>query len=353
MAEKTQGKYPSQFEKVKEITDKLEAGIHDLMESDRFKDYLKCLSCFHNYSMRNTVLIAMQKPDATYVASYTAWKNQFGRQVKKGEKAIRILAPAPYRKRMEVDVIDPHTGKNRVNADGTKMTVEKEILVPAYKVVNVFDISSTEGPPLPSIGAVELTANVRQYDLLMEALKRSCPVPIGFEDISSGAKGYYHTTEKRIVLQEGMSQAQTIKTLVHEMAHEKLHSIDPKELPEGEVKLTRNAKEVEAESVAYTVTNAFLQRGFDGLDTSDYSFAYVASWSQGKDLPELTASLDRIRKAADEMITAIDEKLAELQEPAREKGSVLQKLEEAKSAAREEKEADHTMACRTNSGPDR
>ena len=353
MAEKTQGKYPSQFEKVKEITDKLEAGIHDLMESDRFKDYLKCLSCFHNYSMRNTILIAMQKPDATYVASYTAWKNQFGRQVKKGEKAIRILAPAPYRKRMEVDVIDPHTGKNRVNADGTKMTVEKEILVPAYKVVNVFDISSTEGPPLPSIGVGELTANVRQYDLLLEALKRSCPVPIGFEDISSGAKGYYHTAEKRIALQKGMSQAQTIKTLVHEMAHQKLHSLTPEEMREAEVKLTRNAKEVEAESVAYTVTNAFLQRGYDGLDTSDYSFAYVAVWSQGKDLPELKTSLDRIRKAADEMITAIDEKLLELQEQHREKSSVLQKLEKVKSAIKETKGADRDGIRRSNDGPAR
>lgn len=303
MAEKTQGKYPSQFEKVKEITDKLEAGIKELMESSKFKEYLKCLSKFHNYSLGNTILIAMQKPDATLVAGYTAWKNQFGRQVQKGEQGIRILAPTPYKKKMKVDIVDPSTGQARINPDGTKQTEQKEIMVPAFKVVSVFDVSQTDGRPLPSIGVNELTGDVRQYEMFFEALKRSCPVHIGFEQIDSGAKGYYHTVEHRIALQKGMSQVQTIKTLIHEMTHQKLHSMDPKELPPEEPRLTRNAKEVEAESVAYTVAQHF------GIETSDYSFAYIAGWSAGKDTPELKASLDRIRKAADEMITGIDEQL--------------------------------------------
>lgn len=303
MAEKTQGKYPSQFEKVKEITDKLEAGIKELMESSKFKEYLKCLSKFHNYSLGNTILIALQKPDATLVAGYTAWKNQFGRQVQKGEQGIRILAPTPYKKKMEVDIVDPSTGQARINPDGTKQTELKEIMVPVFKVVSVFDVSQTDGRPLPSTGVNELTGDVRQYEMFFEALKRSCPVPIAFEQIDSGAKGYYHTVDHRIALQEGMSQVQTIKTLIHEMTHQKLHSMDPKEMAPEEPRLTRNAKEVEAESVVYTVAQHF------GIETSDYSFAYIAGWSASKDTPELKASLDRIRKAADEMITGIDEQL--------------------------------------------
>ena len=315
MAEKIQGKYPSQFEKVKEITDKLEAGIKELMDSDKFKEYLKCLSKFHNYSLGNTILIALQKPDATLVAGYTAWKNQFGRQVQKGEQGIRILAPTPYKRKMEVDVIDPSTGQARMNPDGTKATELKEIMVPAFKVVNVFDVSQTDGRPIPSIGVNELNGDVRQYEMFFEALKRSCPVPISFEQIDSGAKGYYHTVDHRIALQEGMSQVQTIKTLIHEMTHQHLHSKDPKEMSPEEPRLTRNAKEVEAESVAYTVAQHF------GIETSDYSFAYIAGWSAGKDTPELKASLDRIRTAADELITGINmqlqilhkEKMAELE----------------------------------------
>ena len=307
MAERTQGKYPSQFEKVKEITDKLEAGVAQMMNSDSFKNYLKVMARFHNYSLNNTILIALQDPKATLIAGYTAWQKNFGRQVMKGEKAIRILAPTPYKKKMEVAVIDPSTGQARMNPDGTKQTELKEVMVPAFKVVNVFDVRSTEGKPLPSIGVNELTGDVQQYEMFFEALKRSCPVPIAFEQIDSGAKGYYHTVDHRIALQEGMSQVQTIKTLIHEMTHQKLHSMDPKEMPPEEPRLTRNAKEVEAESVAYTVAQHF------GIETSDYSFAYIAGWSAGKETPELKASLDRIRKAADEMITTIDGHFAELQ----------------------------------------
>ena len=303
----------SQFEKVKEITDKLEAGISRYMESNAFKSYLKTLSKFHSYSLNNTLLIAMQKPDATLVSGYLSWQKNFGRQVRKGAKAIRILAPAPYRKKMEVAVIDPATGQARMNPDGTKKTELKEIMVPAFKVVNVFDVLDTDGKPLPSIGIKELTSDVGQYEMLFEALKRSCPVPISFEQIDSGAKGYYHTVDHRIALQEGMSQAQTIKTLIHEMVHERLHSKDPKELSPEEPRLTRNIKEIEAEACAFTVTNAYLQRGYEGLDTSDYTFPYICSWSQGKDTSELKASLDRIRQAADELITTIDGHIAELQ----------------------------------------
>ncbi len=308
MPEKKDKTYSSQFDKVKEITDKLEAGIQALFESETFKNYLKTLSKFHDYSLNNTILIAMQKPDATLVAGYTAWQKNFGRQVQKGEQGIRILAPTPYKKQMEVDRVDPVTRQPILNPDGSTAKELKEVMVPAFKVVNVFDVSQTDGRPLPTIGVDELSGNVANYEMFFEALKRACPVPIGFEDIPSGAKGYYHTVDQRIALQVGMSEVQTVKTLIHEMAHQKLHSIDPKELPPEEPRLTRNAKEVEAESVAYTVAQHY------GIETSDYSFAYIAGWSQGKDTPELKASLDRIRKAADEMITAIDDHIMSLQQ---------------------------------------
>lgn len=301
MADNKDKAYSTQFEKVKEITDKLEAGIQALFESDTFRNYLKTLSKFHDYSLNNTILIAMQKPNATLVAGYTAWQKNFGRQVQKGETGIKILAPTPYKKQMEVDRIDPYTGLAVLNPDGSTAKELKEIMVPAFKVVSVFDVSQTDGKPLPSLGVNELTGDVQQYDMFFEALNRVCPVPVGFEQIESGAKGYYHTVDQRIALQDGMSQVQTVKTMIHEMAHQKLHAIDPKELPPDEPRLTRNAKEVEAEAVAYTVAQHY------GIETSDYSFAYIAGWSHGKETPELKASLDRIRVAADEMITSIDE----------------------------------------------
>jgi antirestriction protein ArdC len=309
MAEKKPDKaYPSQFDKVKEITDKLEAGIQALFESETFKNYLKTLSKFHDYSLNNTILIAMQKPDATLVAGYTAWQKNFGRQVLKGESGIRILAPTPYKKQMEVDRVDPVTKQPILNPDGSTAKDLKEIMVPAFKVVNVFDVSQTDGKPLPSIGVDELEGNVTNYELFFEALKRACPVRVDFEQIPSGAKGYYHTVEERIALQEGMSEVQTVKTMIHEMAHQKLHSIDPKDLPPEEPRLTRNAKEVEAEAIAYTVSQHY------GIETSDYSFAYIAGWSKDKDTPELKASLDRIRQAANEMIMAIDDHVFYLQQ---------------------------------------
>ncbi len=290
----------TQYQKVKEITERLEAGIQELFNSEKFKTWLNTMSRFHDYSLNNTILICMQKPDASLVAGYTAWQKNFGRQVQKGEKAIKILAPTPYKKKMEVDKQDPMTGEILKNPDGSSQKETKEILMPAFKVVSVFDVSSTEGRPIPTLGVEELGGNVRQFEAFFEALERSCPVRVSFEDIAGGAKGYFHTVENRIALQEGMSEAQTVKTMIHEMTHQKLHSIDPKAIDLAEPKLTRNSKEVEAESVAYTVCQHF------GIDTSDYSFAYIAGWSHGKDTPELKASMDRIRRAANEMITDID-----------------------------------------------
>lgn len=260
--------YPSQLEKVKAITDQLEAGIQSLFESEKFKQYLKTLSKFHNYSLNNTLLIAMQKPDATLVAGYTTWKRQFGRQVRKGANGIRILAPAPYKKKIEVDKTDTATGRIVKNPDGTNAKETQEVLMPAFKVVNVFDVSQTDGKPLPTIGVNELTGDVAQYDLFFKALTRACPVPIEFEQIENGARGYFHVVENRIAIQESMSQVQTVKTAIHEMAHQRLHSIgsSAKANP-SETRLTRNHKEVEAESVAFTVCQHY------GIDTGSCEIA--------------------------------------------------------------------------------
>lgn len=298
----------TQYDRVKQITEKLEDGINQLFDSDQYKQWLTTMSRFHDYSLNNTILIAMQKPDATLVAGYSSWKKQFGRQVNKGEKAIRILAPTPYKQKIEVDKTDPNTGEILFNPDGSTQKEVQEILRPAFKVVNVFDVSQTEGRELPTLGVDELTGDVQQFEMFFEALKRTCPVPMEFEHIATGAKGYYHQVERRIAIQEGMSQVQTVKTAIHEMAHQKLHAIDPeKKTPvhEGE-NLSRNGKEVEAESVAYTICQHY------GIDTSDYSFAYIAGWSKGKETPELKASLNTIRKAASEMITEIDGHVQEL-----------------------------------------
>ena len=258
------------------------------------------MSKFHDYSLNNTLLIAFQKPDATLVAGYTAWQKQFGRQVQKGEKAIKILAPAPYKEKVEMDKIDPITQSPILDAEGNPVKEIQEVKRPAFKVVNVFDVSQTDGKELPSLGVDELSGDVREYELFFEALKRSCPVPMEFEEIEGSAKGYYHQMEQRIAIREGMSQIQTIKTAIHEMAHQRLHAIDPLDEKSEIVNQTRSSKEVEAESVAYTVCQHY------GIDTSDYSFAYVAGWSHGKDTPELKASLNTIRKTANEMITEID-----------------------------------------------
>ena len=296
----------TQYQKVKEITDQLEQGIQDLFESEKYMSWLRTMSRFHDYSLNNTLLIAFQRPEATLVAGYTAWQKQFGRQVQKGEKAIKILAPAPYKEKVEVEKLDPVTKTPVFSDDGKPIMEVQEVTRPAFKVVNVFDVSQTEGRELPSLGVDELSGEVREYELFFEALRRSCPVPIAFETIEGSAKGYYHQMEQRIAIREGMSQVQTIKTAIHEMAHQRLHAVDPLDEKSEIVNQTRSSKEVEAESVAYTVCQHY------GIETSDYSFAYVAGWSHGKETPELKASLNTIRKTANEMITEIDGHIAEI-----------------------------------------
>ena len=346
-------------QQVREITDKLEQGIKELFESERFKEYLRTMSKFYHYSFSNTLLIAMQKPEATYVAGYTSWQRNFDRQVMKGEKGIKILAPAPYKAKEEREKIDPSTQKPVLDADGKPVTETVEVMRPAFKVVSVFDISQTDGKELPDIIVDELSGSVENYAAFFEALKQESPAPIAFEDIPGGAKGYFSPVENRIAIQAGMSEIQTIKTAIHEIAHAKLHSIDrPEPEPawkivmisdggtkrdflsgfaseteanaaaehEGwrfvdenrfewrleveedtsavqEMRKDRHTKEVEAESVAYTVCQRY------GIETSDYSFGYIAGWSSDKETKELKGSLETIRKTAAEMIDSIDAKL--------------------------------------------
>ena len=294
-------------EKLKEITDRLEQGITELFDSERYREYLRVMSKFHNYSFNNTLLIAMQKPDASLVAGFSAWKNNFGRNVIKGQKGIKIIAPSPYKVKQEMKKIDPHTQQPIIGKDGKPVTEEKEITIPAYKVVSVFDVSQTEGKELPDIAVDELTGDVERYRDFFAALEKTSPVPIGFEQIPGSSHGYYHLEDKRIAIQEGMSEIQTLKTAIHEIAHAKLHDIDLN-APENEQqpRVDRRTREVEAESVAYTVCQHY------GLDTSDYSFGYVAGWSSGRELSELKNSLETIRSAAAEIINSIDETLAEL-----------------------------------------
>ena len=292
-------------ERMKEITDRLETGIQELFESERYKAYLTTMSKFHSYSFNNTLLIAMQ--GGQLVAGYNKWRDDFHRNVKKGEKAIKILAPAPFKAKKEVQKLDAQ-GRPVMGKDGKPVTEVQEIQVPAFKIVSVFDVSQTEGEPLPSIGVEELTGSVERYGEFFKALEQTSPVPIGFEDIPGGSHGYYHLTEKRIAIQAAMSELQTLKTAIHEIAHSKLHAIDP-EAPaiEQADRPDSRTREVQAESVAYAVCQHY------GLDTSDYSFGYVAGWSSGKELKELKASLETIRATAHELITTIDGHLAQLQ----------------------------------------
>lgn len=290
-------------QQVREITDKLEQGIKELFESERFKEYLRTMSKFYNYSFNNTLLIAMQKPEATYVAGYTSWQRNFDRQVMKGEKGIKILAPAPYKAQEEREKIDPLTQKPVIGADGKAVTETVEVLRPAFKVVSVFDVSQTDGKELPDIIVDELKGTVENYEAFFDALRQESPVPISFEEIPGGAKGFFSPVESRIAIQEGMSEIQTVKTAIHEIAHAKLHAVKPDEKAAPEDKKDRHTKEVEAESVAYTVCQRY------GIETSDYSFGYIAGWSSGKEAKELKSSLDTIRKTAAEMIEGIDAKM--------------------------------------------
>lgn len=289
-----------QSAQLESVTAQLEQGVKDVFQSDDYKSFLNVMSRMPRYSLNNQLLIAMQtQGKATMCQSFTGWK-EMGRFVKKGEKGIKIIAPSPFTIQKEQDKLDLATGKPILDYDGETIKETKDITINAFKVVSTFDVSQTDGKEIPTISVNELVGDVEGYGVLLETLKEVCPVPITFEDIKSDAKGYYHKADKRISIKEDMSEVQTVKTLIHEMAHQKLHSLDT---TEGVVKQTRESKEVEAESVAYVVCQHL------GIDTSDYSFGYVAGWSAGKEVPELKASLGTIRDAAADMMIAIDEKL--------------------------------------------
>ena len=285
-----------------QMAQKLEAGVKDVFQGENYKAYLDFCAKMPRYSINNQILIMMQKPDATMCQSFTGWK-EMGRFGKKGEKGIRVMAPAPYKMEREQDKLG-NDGKPVLDKDGEPVKEVVEVKVNAFKPVSTFDISQTEGEPVPRLGVDELTGSVEGYATLMEAIKQASPVPISFENIESGAKGYYQVEENRIAIQEGMSEVQTVKTALHEASHASLHNKEAMNADSD--KKSRNQKECEAESVAYVVCQHY------GIDTSEYSFPYVAGWSSDKEIPELKASLDTIRRAASDLIVKIDEKIAEL-----------------------------------------
>ena len=294
-------------QKVKEITDRLEEGLKELFEGEKYKSYLNTMSKFHNYSANNIQLIEEQCPDATYVAGYKAWQRNFERHVNKGERGIRILAPAPYKIKEEQEKIDPVTNEPVLDRDGMPVMEEVEIKIPAFRVVTVFDYSQTDGKELPGLGVNELHGDVERYRDFMEALERVSPVPIRYEEMEGDRKGYFIDLSRPIAIKEGMSEAQTAKTGVHEVAHAKLHAREAEQDTEKAVYKDRETKEVEAESIAYTVCQHF------GIDTSDYSFGYIAGWSSGKEMPELKSSLDTIRRTSSELIKGIEAQLLEIE----------------------------------------
>lgn len=294
-------------ERLAELTERLERGIRELYDSGQYAAYLSAMSKFHHYSFANALLILLQCPTASRVAGFHTWKKEFGRQVKRGEKGIQILAPCPAQRFQEVPVQNPDTGQPLQNPDGTPKTETRLVPTTRFKIVYVFDISQTEGRALPALSVSELTGDVENFQAMYDGLAADSPVPVTEGFVPGEAKGYYSPSEGRIVLRHGMSQMQTLKTLVHEIAHAKLH--DPEKISPEERK-AREEKEVEAESVAYVVCQYF------GIDTSDYSFGYVAGWSRGKELAELKASLDTIHSTAGEIISALEHHCMERQGPA-------------------------------------
>lgn len=302
----------SNKERIKEITAGIEKGIQELFESDRYRNYLTTMSRFHRYSLNNVMLIHAQKPDATLVAGFNKWKNSFGRHVRKGEKGIQILAPTPYKIKQEEQKLDPDTKLPMLDDEGKPITEEKEVTIPMFKVVSVFDVSQTDGRPLPQISST-LTGDVAEYEVFLEALHRTSPVPISFQAMEPGMDGYFAPKKQKIFLREGMSQVQTICAAVHEIAHSKLHDYEhmTELADDGETILvpgekSRNTEEVEAESVSYAVCQYF------GIETAKNSFGYIAAWSQGKELKELRASLETINKTSSELITGIEKHYREI-----------------------------------------
>lgn len=296
-----------QQQKIKEATEQLEAGIKDFFSSGNFQEYLNVMSRFHTYSYSNSIMIAMQKPDATLLAGYSGWQKKFERHVKPGEHGIKIFAPAPVKVQIEREKKDPDTDLPELDENGDPVMETVEIKTPKFKVVTVFDVSQTDGKPLPDLGIDELTGNVENFDQFFDALTRTSTVPISFEEMDGDTNGYFSLSEKRIAIREGMSEAQTIKTAIHELAHSRLHDFDRTASIDVEKRKDRNTKEVEAESIAYVVCQHF------DIDTSDYSFGYVATWSANRELPELKASLQTIRDAAASLINDIEQNYSDLQ----------------------------------------
>lgn len=312
-------------EKVVELTSQLERGLEQLGDSETYKKYLKCMSKFHGYSYNNTILIMMQKPEATYVAGFNTWKNSFNRVVKKGEKGIKILAPAPFKTKVEQDKCDSFGNIVKDN-HGNPLRETVEITIPKFKPVTVFDISQTEGEPIPELSISELEDDVDAFLDMKEALVSVSRVPIVERDIDGSAKGYFSSESQEIVIREGMPQAQTIKTMIHEIAHSELHDYNNEQ--KNEVKKDRNTKEVEAESVAYTVCAHF------GINTDDYSFAYILGWSKSVELKEFKASLETIQKTSNRLIGKIESALISQKEKDRPK-SIQDKLSESKKKVNE------------------
>lgn len=278
-------------ERIQELSQRLEEGIRSVFASSQYREYLKAMSKFHSYSYNNSMLIHLQKPDARYVAGYKTWKS-FDRHVKKGAKGIAILAPNPYKEVREVDVIDPKTGEVQLDAEGKPRKEQRQINYTSFRVISVFDISQTEGKPLPEL-IEELQKKTANYPLLINIIRSTAPVPIRFDSWDEEAKGYYDLKKKEIVIKTGMSESQTLKTAIHEMAHSLLHA-------EMKTEKSPATMEVEAESIAFIVCDHF------GVDTSDYSFGYLASWSSSKELPELKASLKTIQDTSHDLIERMD-----------------------------------------------
>ena len=332
MAEKQTNK-----DRMREIVDSIENGIKELFESDKYRLYLSTMSRFHRYSVNNTMLIYMQRPDATHVAGFNKWRDQFGRNVLKGEKGIRIIAPTPYKKKVEEIKTDPETNAPILDADGKAIIEEKEIRIPMFKVVSVFDVSQTAGKPLPQLAA-DLSGNVQQYEVFMEALRRASPVPMEIKSVARDTDGFFSAKAQSITIRAGMSEVQTVCAAVHEIAHAKLHDYEhmTELADDGETILvpgekSRNTEEVEAESISYAVCQYY------GIETGENSFGYIATWSKGKELKELRASLETINKTASELITDIDRHFAEI---CKERGIDRENLAAAEQPSVEAPEAE-------------
>lgn len=323
----------SNKDRLREITENIETGIKELFESDKYRQYLSTMSRFHRYSLNNTMLIYLQKPDATLVAGFNKWVNQFERHVKKGEHGITIIAPTPFKKKIEEQKLDPDTKAPVLDKEGKIVTEEKEVEIPMFRPVKVFDVSQTDGKPLPQL-ASDLSGNVQQYDAFMEALRRTSPVPMTIQPIHDGSDGYFSLTDQRIAIREGMSEVQTVSAAVHEITHSILHNREKErmaaaagdETKEAPKPKDRHTEEVEAESVSYAV------RQYYGIQTGENSFGYIATWSNGKELPELKASLETINKTASGLITEIDRHFAEV---CKERGIDLSAQQEAPAVAQE------------------